>query len=114
MLLRMERSGGRLHYHSSDYHLAVIEGEMKHWARGEQEADAPVLGPGSYSFQPGGEAHADSCLADQCLRSSSGGGAATACWRRSLALGERPERTSMKPPLELEHGPGMLSLQAAD
>lgn len=84
MLLRMERSGGRLHYHSSDYHLAVIEGEMKHWARGEQEADAPVLGPGSYWFQPGGEAHADSCLADLCLMFVKWSG------RRDGALAEEP------------------------
>lgn len=35
--------------HSSDYHLAVLEGEMKHWPRGDQEAEAPVLGPGSGS-----------------------------------------------------------------
>jgi hypothetical protein len=27
----------------------------------------PVLGPGSYWFQPGGVAHGDECVADSCL-----------------------------------------------
>lgn len=57
----------RLHVHTSDYHLVVIEGRMKHWAAGEREAAAPALGPGSSWFQPGGLAHADACLSERCV-----------------------------------------------
>ncbi|MGH9753150.1 MAG: cupin domain-containing protein [Blastocatellia bacterium] len=67
MLLKLKKLEGRLHLHSSDYHLVLLEGTMKHWAEGEQEADAKPLGPGSYWFQPGNQAHADSCLTDECL-----------------------------------------------
>lgn len=67
VLLRLPRGGGRLHVHSSSYHLMLLEGRMKHWAAGENEADAQPLEPGSYWFQPGGEAHADTCLSEQCV-----------------------------------------------
>jgi quercetin dioxygenase-like cupin family protein len=67
MLLKVKKGGGRLHLHTSDYHLVLLEGAMKHWAEGEQEADAKLLGPGSYWFQPGNQAHADSCLTDECI-----------------------------------------------
>jgi quercetin dioxygenase-like cupin family protein len=56
-----------MHIHSSDYHLVVLQGSMKHWHADQTEADAKPLGPGSYWFQPGGHAHADSCLSDECL-----------------------------------------------
>ena len=67
MLLKMKRGAGPLHTHSADYHLTVISGEMKHWDATISEAEAPRLGPGSYWFQPGNKAHADSCLSDECL-----------------------------------------------
>jgi hypothetical protein len=67
MYLRFKKGGGRLHVHSSDYHLVVIEGTMKHWDEVGQESTARPLGPGSYWFQPGGEAHADSCLSEVCV-----------------------------------------------
>ncbi len=67
MLMRFARSSGRLHIHSADYHLTVIEGEMKHWDAAGSEAAAPPIGPGGHWFQPGGQAHADSCLSDTCL-----------------------------------------------
>jgi quercetin dioxygenase-like cupin family protein len=67
MLLKLKKLGGRLHIHTSDYHLTLLQGTMKHWAEGEQEADAKPLGPGSYWFQPGNQAHGDSCLTDECL-----------------------------------------------
>ena len=66
MLMKFGKGDGRLHIHSSDYDLVVLEGDMKHWQAGEAEASAKVLGPGSYWFQPGGQAHADSCLSEQC------------------------------------------------
>lgn len=67
-LLKYPKSdSGRMHIHTSDYHLVVLEGKAKHWAKGEQEASAPVLGPGSYWFQPGNQPHADTCLSDECV-----------------------------------------------
>ena len=67
MFLKVKRGQGRLHYHSSDYHLVLLQGTAKHWAEGQQEADVKPLGPGSFWFQPGKEAHGDSCLTDECL-----------------------------------------------
>jgi hypothetical protein len=67
MYMKMRRGTGRLHAHTADYDLLLIEGRMRHWAAGAEEADAPELGPGSYWRQPGGQAHADSCLADVCV-----------------------------------------------
>ncbi|MEW6736169.1 MAG: cupin domain-containing protein, partial [Acidobacteriota bacterium] len=67
MLLKFKKSSGRLHFHTSDYHLVLLQGIMKHTAEGEQEADVKPLGPGSYWFQPGNQAHTDSCLSDECL-----------------------------------------------
>jgi hypothetical protein len=67
MLLKLKKYGGSLHYHTSDYHLVLLQGTMKHWAVGTQEADAKPLGPGSYWYQPGNQAHGDSCLSDECL-----------------------------------------------
>ena len=67
MLMKMKRTDGRLHFHSSDYHLSLLQGTMKHWADGADPAEAKSMGPGSYWFQPGGEVHADSCLTDECI-----------------------------------------------
>jgi hypothetical protein len=67
MLMRQVRGTSAMHIHSSDYDLVMIKGTMKHFGAGESEKDAPELGPGSYWFQPGNEAHAGSCLSDECL-----------------------------------------------
>ncbi len=67
MLLEFRKGPGRLHVHTADYHLVLLRGTMKHWAQGEKEEEAKTLGPGSYWFQPGGQAHADSCLSEECL-----------------------------------------------
>lgn len=67
MLMRFKKGGSPPHIHSSDYQLVVIEGTMKHLSAKQKEADGKPLGPGSYWFQPGEEAHADVCLADECL-----------------------------------------------
>ena len=57
---------GRLHFHTHDYRLWLIEGVLKHWgAEGSEEA-ASVLPPGSYVHQPAGELHAANCLAELC------------------------------------------------
>ena len=67
MLLKFGKMAGRMHVHSSDYDLVVIKGEMKHWGAGQSAAEAKLLVPGSYWFQPGNQAHADSCLSEECL-----------------------------------------------
>jgi len=67
MLMQFGKGSGRLHVHSSDYQLVVLEGTMKHWAAGQTEAETPPLERGSYWYQPGNETHADSCLTESCL-----------------------------------------------
>lgn len=67
MLMKMKQGGGAMHVHSSDYQLVVVSGRMKHWSRTQSEAEAPTMGPGGYWFQPGGRAHTDLCLTDECL-----------------------------------------------
>lgn len=67
MLLKFKRASGGLHVHTSDYHLIVLEGTMKHWAAGQTEDSVPTMPPGSYWFQPGGQPHADSCLSNECI-----------------------------------------------
>ena len=67
MLVKFKKGVSALHYRSSDYHLTVLQGTMKHWAEGQREEDAKPLGPGSYWFQPANLSHADACLTDGCL-----------------------------------------------
>jgi hypothetical protein len=67
MLMKFAKGPGRLHIHSSDYHLVVIEGMMKHWDKQHPESEVKPIGPGGYWFQPGNEAHGDSCLSDECV-----------------------------------------------
>lgn len=67
MLVKFRKGVSSLHYHSSDYHLALFQGTMKHWVEGEREEDAKPLEPGSYWFQPANLSHADACLTDECL-----------------------------------------------
>lgn len=69
MLMRMKFNQGRnvMHVHSSDYQLVVVSGRMKHWSKAQSEEMAQIMGPGGYWFQPGGRAHTDVCLSDECL-----------------------------------------------
>jgi hypothetical protein len=66
-LARVQKYTGPLHYHTYGYDLVVLEGQMKHWKLGQQEADVQSLGPGSYWHQPAIQVHGDSCLTDVCL-----------------------------------------------
>lgn len=67
VLLELKKGGGAPHLHSADYHLVLLKGTAKHWADGSTEAATKPLGPGSYWFQPGNQAHSDTCLTDTCL-----------------------------------------------
>ena len=57
---------GRLHLHTHDYRLWLIEGALKHWDADGSEETAPILRPGSYVHQPGGQLHAANCVAERC------------------------------------------------
>jgi quercetin dioxygenase-like cupin family protein len=67
MLISIRRGSIPLHTHSSDYHLLVVRGTVKHWDEGGTEAAARPLGPGSYWFQPADQVHGDACVADECV-----------------------------------------------
>jgi len=67
MLIRIARGSIPMHTHSSDYHLLVVRGAVKHWDEGDTEAAARPLGPGSYWFQPADQVHGDACVADECV-----------------------------------------------
>lgn len=67
MLLRMRRGEIPLHHHTSDYHLVLLRGTMRHWSQGQKANETPELAPGSFWFQPGKQVHGDACLTDECL-----------------------------------------------
>jgi len=67
MLIRMKKTVLPMHSHTADYQAVVIRGTMQHWAKGEDEAAAPRLGPGSWWYQPGKQVHTDACLDEECL-----------------------------------------------
>ncbi len=69
MLMKMKFNQGRnvMHVHSSDYQLVVVSGKMKHWSKAQSEEKAEIMEPGGYWFQPGGRAHTDVCLSNECL-----------------------------------------------
>ncbi len=56
---------GGMHSHTFGYHGVVISGASRHWVEGESEAETPLLQPGDYWFQVGGEVHQDSFPTDE-------------------------------------------------
>lgn len=55
-----------LHTHTSNYRAVLISGSHTHWLAGEK--DVKPVGPGSWWFQPGGQAHGDRCEGpDPCI-----------------------------------------------
>ncbi|MEQ1878955.1 MAG: hypothetical protein ABL958_20110 [Bdellovibrionia bacterium] len=61
--MKMKKGESPIHMHSGDYHAVLLKGQSKHWAaEGKTVADAKVMNPGSYWFQPGGQFHGDACL----------------------------------------------------
>ena len=65
--MKIKKGESPMHKHSGDYHAVLIKGQSKHWGEGQTVADAKVVNPGGYWFQPGGQFHGDACLADECL-----------------------------------------------
>ncbi|HEX2687584.1 MAG TPA: hypothetical protein VHN14_13245 [Kofleriaceae bacterium] len=66
--LKLPKGGVPPHWHSSDYYAVSVEGTTKHWLVGK-EADAKPNPPGTFWFQPGGNAattHGDECISDSC------------------------------------------------
>lgn len=89
MLMQFGKGAGRMHVHSSDYQLVVLEGTMKHWAAEQTEAETPPLERGSYWYQPGNEAHSDKCLTESCLMFISWSGKRDARPAESAGAGAR-------------------------
>lgn len=56
---------GGMHSHTSAYHGLVISGGSRHWVEGASEADAPLMRPGDYWYQAGGQTHQDSFPTDE-------------------------------------------------
>ena len=44
MLLKFKKGGGRLHIHTSDYHLVVLQGTMSHWVKGRAGVGCEAAG----------------------------------------------------------------------
>ncbi len=57
---------GKLHNHTNNYRLWIIEGVMKHWNENGSEETATILTSGSYLYQPADEFHAANCLSERC------------------------------------------------
>jgi quercetin dioxygenase-like cupin family protein len=51
------------HSHSSTYHAVLVKGAFQSHSP-DQAEEPPVLGPGSYVMQPGGEVHAEANAGD--------------------------------------------------
>jgi len=52
-----------MHTHSGTYEAVLVEGNMTHWAKGEDGTKAPKLAPGSYWTVPGKMEHISACAA---------------------------------------------------
>lgn len=65
MLRLAPGTNGPMRASASDIQAVVVEGRLRHWVDGTDPADADVLGPGDYWFQPAGEAHGDANPGDE-------------------------------------------------
>jgi hypothetical protein len=66
VLLKLKKTDGTPHTHSSAYRALLVSGRVLHYERCTCEAAAP-LAPGSFWYQPGGVVHGDACLSDECV-----------------------------------------------
>jgi quercetin dioxygenase-like cupin family protein len=67
MFIRFKKGVIPMHVHVSDYQLIVVHGQLKRWNEQQTEDDVKAIGPGSYIFEPAEQAHANSCVTDECL-----------------------------------------------
>jgi hypothetical protein len=67
IVMKMGRGAFPMHTHTASYHLVVIKGVMKHWGADGSQKSAPPMKPGSYWYQPAGQAHGDSCESKECV-----------------------------------------------
>lgn len=67
IVMKMGPGAFPMHTHTANYQLVVIKGVMKHWGADGSREQAPKMGPGSYWYQPAGQAHGDSCESDECV-----------------------------------------------
>ena len=66
VLLKMKKTDGTPHTHSSAYRAVLVSGQAMHYEKCTCEA-AGALKPGSYWYQPGAALHGDACLSDECI-----------------------------------------------
>jgi quercetin dioxygenase-like cupin family protein len=62
ILMKVKSGAIPMHWHPSGYSAVVVQGTMKHWGEGGQEATSPPLRPGSYWFQPAKVVEGDACV----------------------------------------------------
>lgn len=67
IVMKMGRGTFPMHTHTANYQLVVIKGVMKHWDANGSQKTAPRMGPGSFWYQPAGQAHGDACESDECV-----------------------------------------------
>ena len=67
IVMKMGRGAFPMHTHTANYQLVVIKGVMKHWGANGSQKTAARMGPGSYWYQPAGQAHGDACESDECV-----------------------------------------------
>lgn len=67
IVMKMGRGAFPMHTHTANYQLVVIKGVMKHWDASGSQKTAPRMGPGSYWYQPAGQAHGDACESEECV-----------------------------------------------
>jgi quercetin dioxygenase-like cupin family protein len=48
ILMKVKSGAIPMHWHPSAYSAVVVQGTMKHWGEGAQEATSPPLRPGSF------------------------------------------------------------------
>src|SRR5215470_8735084 len=69
MLLMIPKGISPTHWHTSEYYALTVEGTTKHWLAGH-EAEAKENPPGTFWYQPGGDAstaHGDACVSNNCV-----------------------------------------------
>lgn len=67
IVMKMGRGAFPMHTHTANYHLVVVKGVMKHWGADGSQKTAPPMKPGSYWYQPAGQAHGDACESKECV-----------------------------------------------
>ena len=68
LMLKLPKGTSPVHWHTSAYYAVTVEGTTRHWLAGK-EAEARDNPPGTFWYQPGGDAsttHGDACVSESC------------------------------------------------